>query len=248
MFNAGMMQATRSDDTGDSSVVRGQGAVKSMAAMATAILLALAAGGVQAKAPKHPSGDQPGHFDYYALSLSWSPNFCASHADPAQCGTGKQFGFVVHGLWPQYAKGYPESCSTQKLTPELKEKYGPIFASPTLINHEWPKHGTCSGLQPADYFELTAKLKKELAIPANYEKPATPVKVSYQEFAQAFKAANPTYADGSILPFCSGGGRFLQEVHACYDKSGKPQGCAPAETKRSKSSCGKATFLLQSVR
>src|SRR6202007_2798831 len=55
----------------------------------------------------------PGAFEFYLLTLSWSPGFCdtggASKA-PDQCSVGAGFGFVVHGLWPQYAQGYPEDC------------------------------------------------------------------------------------------------------------------------------------------
>ncbi len=56
--------------------------------------------------------NEPGKFDFYVLSLSWSPSFCASAHDNgrsggAQCGT-RPYSFVVHGLWPQYEKGFPE--------------------------------------------------------------------------------------------------------------------------------------------
>ena len=59
----------------------------------------------------------PGEFDFYVLSLSWSPSFCegaeergsGGRSQQAQCG-GRPFSFVVHGLWPQYEKGYPEYC------------------------------------------------------------------------------------------------------------------------------------------
>ena len=54
---------------------------------------------------------EPGKFDYYVLALSWSPEFCHSHPANAQCSG--HFGFVVHGLWPQFVDGYPEHCSTQ---------------------------------------------------------------------------------------------------------------------------------------
>ncbi|CAB3778800.1 Ribonuclease [Paraburkholderia ultramafica] len=44
----------------------------------------------------------PGKFDYYVLSLSWSPDYCSGNAqDTQQCGPTKRFGFVPHGLWPQ---------------------------------------------------------------------------------------------------------------------------------------------------
>jgi ribonuclease T2 len=54
----------------------------------------------------------PGQFDYYVLSLSWSPSFCETatgNARRQQCGP-RPFSFVVHGLWPQYERGFPESC------------------------------------------------------------------------------------------------------------------------------------------
>jgi ribonuclease T2 len=56
----------------------------------------------------------PGEFDFYVLSLSWSPSFCEEASErgnsgrsQAQCG-GRPFSFVVHGLWPQYERGFPE--------------------------------------------------------------------------------------------------------------------------------------------
>ncbi|HEY6965418.1 MAG TPA: hypothetical protein VI407_09380, partial [Erythrobacter sp.] len=49
----------------------------------------------------------------YTLALSWSPEFCRTRADdPAhavQCsGENGSFGLVVHGLWPESAKGWPQ--------------------------------------------------------------------------------------------------------------------------------------------
>ena len=58
---------------------------------------------------------QPGVFDYYLLSLSWSPTYCAdtgeARRDP-QCSprSGRPFAFVLHGLWPQYERGWPRDC------------------------------------------------------------------------------------------------------------------------------------------
>ena len=52
-----------------------------------------------------------GVFDYYLLALSWSPTFCLTHQKDAQC-SGKGYGFVLHGLWPQYTRGgWPQSLS-----------------------------------------------------------------------------------------------------------------------------------------
>lgn len=196
---------------------------------------------------KRPAGE-PGRFAYYAVARSWSPSYCATRNDPDQCAVGARLGFVLHGLWPQYERGYPESCSTEKLTPHVRKQYSGLFPSERLAEHEWKKHGTCSGLDPAAYFTLSGKLKNQVAIPRPFQQPATPVRVSYSEFVQAFKSANPKMQQYSVLPFCAAGGRFLREVHVCYDKRGASRSCSEGQVKRSYSSCRQETFVLQNVR
>jgi ribonuclease T2 len=191
---------------------------------------------------------EPGRFDHYAVALSWSPSYCATHDDASQCSTGRQLGFVLHGLWPQYEKGYPQQCSTERLPERDKQRYAPLFPSPKMIGHQWSKHGTCSGLNPAAYFELSEKLQKQLVIPAPYQRPAQPVRASYGEFVQTFRAVNPRLADHSVLPFCADGGRFLREIHVCYDKRGASASCSDGEIRRSMNTCRKGTFVMQSVR
>jgi ribonuclease T2 len=206
------------------------------------IALLVLAAGAQAKGAQ----DQSGQFDYYAVALSWSPSYCATHSDPGQCGRG--LGFVLHGLWPQYEAGYPERCSNEQVPPSIRATYASLYPSPNLLGHEWRKHGTCSGLDPAAYFALSSTLKQQLIIPAPYQHPAAPLRISPREFAQAFKSANPAFAADSVLPFCDGGGRFLREVHACFDKGGRSRSCSNGQIKRSYNSCRQETFLLQSVR
>ena len=62
-----------------------------------------------------PQQNVAGKFDYYTLVMSWSPTHCANAEvgrDEQQCARfdGLRYGFVLHGLWPQYEKGYPEAC------------------------------------------------------------------------------------------------------------------------------------------
>jgi ribonuclease T2 len=196
----------------------------------------------QAGRPK----DAPGQFDYYAVALSWSPSYCATHRDPTQCGRG--LGFVLHGLWPQHEAGYPESCSREQLPATARQSYASLYPSPKLIGHEWSKHGTCSGLAPDAYFALSAKLKNQVAIPAAYQRPAAPLRASPGEFVQAFRSANPGMVVNGVLPFCDGGGRFLRELHACFDKNGQSRSCSQGQIKRSYNSCRQESFLLQSER
>ena len=67
--------------------------------------------------------NEPGKFDCYVLSLSWTPSFCDAaferapdQAPPPECGP-RAVAFVVYGLWPQYEKGFPEFC--QQPAPRL---------------------------------------------------------------------------------------------------------------------------------
>jgi ribonuclease T2 len=212
----------------------------------TLLLVALLSLAASAHA-RRPAGE-PGNFDYYAVALSWSPSYCATRNDPDQCATGRRLGFVLHGLWPQYERGYPENCSTEKLPRHVKDKYSSLFPSERLAEHEWKKHGSCSGLDPAGYFILSGKLKNQVVIPPAFRQPASPVRVSYGEFVQAFKSANPKLPQYSVLPFCAAGGRFLREVHVCYDKRGASRSCSDGQVKRSYSSCRQETFVLQNVR
>src|SRR4051794_35831222 len=101
-------------------------------------LLMFTALGAGAEPPRHGhASGEPGRFDYYAVALSWSPAFCATHDDPNQCGSGRAAGFVLHGLWPQYERGHPQECSTDPLAPADRARYASLFPSPKMINHEW---------------------------------------------------------------------------------------------------------------
>ncbi len=211
-------------------------------------LLFIALLGLGASAQAKRERGQPGQFDYYAVALSWSPSYCATSTDADQCAIGRQLGFVLHGLWPQHENGYPESCSNEPLPAHVRGAYGSLFPSPKLIGHEWRRHGTCSGLDPAAYFSMSAKLKQQVAIPASYQRPTAPLRVGYGQLVQAFQAVNPGMAQNAVLPFCSAGGRFLREIHVCYDKRGRSRSCSAAQVKRSSNSCRQESFILQSVR
>lgn len=207
-------------------------------------LLMLAPAGSQASRPT----DAPGQFDYYAVAMSWSPSFCATNDDPDQCASGRRLGFVLHGLWPQHETGYPQHCSNEALPDQVRKQYAALFPSPRLAPHEWRKHGSCSGLAPDAYFALSARLKSTLIIPPAYQQPAHSLRTSRRDFVHAFRTANPGLAEDSVLPFCAGGGRFLRELHACFDKAGRSRSCSATQVRRSHNSCRDATFLLQSVR
>src|SRR5215471_6671258 len=115
-------------------------------AMAAAISSPAAASG-------HDVGKKPpGQFDYYVLALTWVPGFCATnHKTPGECHKGLTF--ALHGLWPQLDGGnWPSNCGTVMLSASDKQASKGVFADDSMVQHEWSKHGTCSGLKASDYF------------------------------------------------------------------------------------------------
>ena len=93
----------------------------------------------------------------------------------AECDPKKHMGLVVHGLWPQYDNGkWPEDCAT---TPPVASStvnhMMPIMPGKSLIQHEWAKHGTCSGLSTQDYFGAIEKLYNGLQVPDDFKKPSS---------------------------------------------------------------------------
>lgn len=164
----------------------------------------------------------PGKFDYYVLSLSWSPEHCAEvKSDKIQCAGQKHYGFVVHGLWPQYEKGYPDTCSTTPLVPQsIVQEMLPIMPSEKLIQHEWEKHGTCSGKQVDDYFGLVKSTYIKISIPAIFLSPDHPVNTSATQIRQQFMNSNSGL---NMAVICKG--KFLQEIRLCYDKGMQSMAC-----------------------
>lgn len=186
-----------------------------------------------------------GEFDYYLMSLSWSPDYCATHqTDKNQCSPGKQLGFVLHGVWPQYDKGYPSSCT--KAPADTSQCS--VYPSVSLCQHEWQKHGTCSGLSFDQYVSFSKQLKDSVAIPAAYNQPTQPFRATTDNLKADFMQANPSLTANSIALACSGSGRFLQEVRVCFAKDGKATDCADDVLKASKKSCGQADFLVRSIK
>jgi ribonuclease T2 len=185
-----------------------------------------------------------------ARQHSWSPDYCASNGgnDPQQCSLGKKLGFVLHGLWPQYDRGYPSDCSTVKLQENVKAQFPNLYPSEKLYDHEWEKHGTCSGLTPEGYLALSKKLRDSIAIPAPYKAPEQPIRVTSTRLKQDFVASNPSLSESSLAAYCSGSGRFLQELYVCFSTDGRPTSCSKEIHDKAAKSCGNPDFLVRNVR
>ncbi|TCD14327.1 ribonuclease T2 family protein [Oricola cellulosilytica] len=161
-------------------------------------------------------------FDFYVLALSWSPSYCASEGDRAnrqQCGARPSHGFVVHGLWPQFAQGYPADCETElplSVERSMSDTMLDIMPSTGLVRHQWKKHGTCTGLSQADYFSVTRMARDRIAVPANFVRRDAHAALDPDDVEGAFIAANPDMPADAVAVTCDR--RFLREVRICLSK------------------------------
>jgi ribonuclease T2 len=165
------------------------------------------------------SPGKPGDFDFWVLSLSWSPSWCdAKGGGRGEIQCARPFAFVVHGLWPQYDRGFPGACPTTERGPsrDTVDAMLDVMPSPGLIRHEWQAHGTCSGLKAETYFKIIRKLFDKIRIPEDYRSADRDRMVSPAEVERAFITANPGLDGNEVAVLCDS--RRLQEVRICLKK------------------------------
>jgi ribonuclease T2 len=198
--------------------------------VSTLLLMLLAAIARPASAQDRPSG-----FDFYVLSLSWSPTYCGSakgKTSPEQCGTDKKFAFIAHGLWPQNEKGYPETCATtepRRVPEELGRAYFDIMPSMGLIGHEWRKHGSCSSLSQKAYLDTTRAAFERIRLPAEFLGADSAKTYSAETIEQSFIAANPGLRPEGIAVSCAG--NRLEDVRICLAKDFSFRTCPEVDAK-----------------
>jgi ribonuclease T2 len=182
---------------------------------------------------------QPGKFDYYTLALSWSPSFCASKAgrnSARQCDKARRFAFVVHGLWPQFNRGWPQYCN--KKPPYLQNRfirtYYDIMPSKRLIINQWKKHGTCTGLVAEQYFSLTRSLFGSIKIPSRYLAPTKAILTTPQQLVEDFIKTNRSLTAKMISVQCGNNTRRarLREVRICFSRTGQLTDCGDNENRQ----------------
>lgn len=165
--------------------------------------------------------------DYYMLALSWSPAFCEAQKAKNngtipekaayQCANNHQFGWVIHGLWPQNKNArtvadHPRFCQGDlpPVSPQLIEKY--LLESPgaALLQGEWEKHGACAFKDPESYFAKQQALFNDLVLPNEW--------MRNNELFRWMRKNNPQL-DRVYL------GASKNELYICYDKQWQPIDC-----------------------
>jgi len=175
-----------------------------------------------------------GVFDFYVFEQSWSAEFCYKKTFPG-CARPTQFmqsQLTIHGLWPNYAAAqqghtWPQCCSSKygpNIDPHVVQQYlndlktywpneqqpdpTPDYSA-TLWNHEWGKHGTCSGLDQSSYFKSAMK--------DVYPQVATPSIIS-QRVGSSVTKGDLKRAYSKLVKFqCSSG--YLASVESCFNKN-----------------------------
>jgi ribonuclease T2 len=181
--------------------------------------------------------------EFYALSYSWAPRHCLNKkdrlkqpgaSDYLQCGSGRDFGYILHGLWPQgtlsQPKAYPRACqgNKPKIPRSVLNKYLCMTPSVWLLQHEYENHGTCMPedlSSPEKYFDQALAMHKTIHLPNEHFTNAATGKAW-------FYANNPDLPQGSVY-YDTGS----QEWRICFDQAFKAMKCpgtnsveeAPAE-------------------
>lgn len=178
--------------------------------------------------PADAEGEIAGEFDYYVLSLSWSPNWCALEGDrrrSPQCDDAEDHGWIMHGLWPQFHRGYPSYCQTVERAPSrgLTAGMSDIMGTAGLAWHQWKKHGSCTGLSAWRYYAESRTAYDSVARPTVFRKLKNTVRLPASVVEEAFLKANPQISGDGVTVTCKNG--YIQEVRVCLSRALKPVLC-----------------------
>ena len=172
--------------------------------------------------------DKTGQFDYYVMALSWSPNWCEIEGEAKgsdQCDARHDHGWILHGLWPQYHRGFPSYCRTSERAPSRGQTnaMADIMGTGGLAWYQWKKHGVCSGLSSAEYYELSREAYASVQRPEVFRKLTKDIKLPASVVEDAWLKANPQLEADGITITCRQG--HIQEVRVCLSRDLEPVPC-----------------------
>ncbi len=197
--------------------------------------------------PAFADGERAGEFDYYILSLGWSPTYCALTGDARdddQCHPRHDYSFTLHGLWPQYDFGWPSYCRTSERDPSRSQTRAmvDIMGSSGLAWHEWKKHGRCSGLSSEDYFALSRDAYESVVIPEVLSGLNRDVRLPTRVVEEAFIEANPGLEPTMITITCEAG--RIDEARICLTRDLQFRPCGQDAAR----DCRMTDALMEAVR
>ena len=198
--------------------------------------------------------------DMYVLAYTWTPEFCyGTTGYPGCTDTQSYWGnhYTLHGLWPQYSSGgYPADCTTEAYDVESADYVGwddmteywpeveyavtdPEYTS--FWDHEWTKHGTCSGLTQDTYFQTTINLIK------SYGTPQSLINAADAKTTLSASTLRNDMGGASFASLQCVSGKYLSGAYTCWKASnGLPvsQIACPSDVIK-EDSCSSSTLSIQ---
>ncbi|XP_024363792.2 ribonuclease 1 [Physcomitrium patens] len=188
-------------------------------------------------------------FDFLFFVQQWPGSYCDSRQGccfPVTGEPGPYFG--IHGLWPNRDDGtYPATCSNEAFDPSLladvidnlNKNWGTLACNSKRGNedfweHEWSKHGTCSGFTQREYFQNSVDLYNDYDITGALRDAGIVPDDRFYSIAEISKAF------ANLLGFapeieCNTdpkGNRQLYQVYICVAKDGKTLVECPASIRK----------------
>ncbi|APG63494.1 hypothetical protein LPB140_02375 [Sphingorhabdus lutea] len=166
----------------------------------------------------------------YILALSWSPEYCRTRKNDSksalQCsGSMGDFGFVLHGLWPEASgPNYPQWCKKAPvISRETVRKNICMTPDVQLLQHEWAKHGTCMTQKADSYFDAARTLYGAINFPDM-------ARLSHDKNLNALKIADAFEMENDDLPanavkVQTNRKSWVEEVRICMDTKFMPTKC-----------------------
>jgi ribonuclease T2 len=111
-----------------------------------------------------------------------------------------------------------------------------------LIFHEWDRHGTCSGLEPREYFNVVRKARARVKIPSTYTDTTVTLRVTPHQVVDAFVDANEGLTPTSITIDCDR--TRLREVRICLSRDLNFRECS----RDNEHSCRTESLVMPPVR
>jgi ribonuclease T2 len=140
---------------------------------------------------------------------------------------------VLHGLWPQYDRGWPKDCYAGRrpwVPSEVIDAMRDIMPSKSLIIHEYATHGTCAGLTPEQYYDAARALYDRISLPPEFTDPEARRDLSPESVEREFLAANSWLSADMIAVTCRRDA--LLDIRVCFDRDLRPRKCGANEDQR----------------
>ena len=165
----------------------------------------------------------------YTLALSWSPEFCKRRAGQSrhrtQCsGRNGRFGFILHGLWPESGRSWPQWCPTIRALSSAEIRRNMCMTpSAALLARQWAKHGSCMARRPETYFAVARIMYDALTFP-DMDRLSREDGLNAGRLRAEFARLNKGW-DPDVIGLKLNQRGWLQEMQLCHGKDFMPKPC-----------------------